>query len=281
MSLILEALKKSEAERRLGQVPGLMTPVQRTAPRRDSRWPLLIALLLAIALAMVAGWWWMQREAAPSAAPDDAQRAEATPAAPTNLPPANDAVVATPPPAPTADPVTSAPAPTMPAELPSDPDFVSRERESRPVAANTPEPIDAAQTAPRAPPQPAAAPAPRPIAQTPRVTPSAPAATVQAVPATSTPLAAAEPAPTPPAAEETLEHLPRLVDLPASERDALPPLKLTMHVYAADAAARFVLIDGQRLGQGERLSPTLTLSEIRRDGAVFESDGRRFLIPRL
>ena len=84
-----------------------------------------------------------------------------------------------------------------------------------------------------------------------------------------------------PAAEETLEHLPRLVDLPPGERDALPPLKLTMHVFAADAAARFVLVDGQRLAQGERLSPTLTLREIRRDGAVFESDGRRFLVPRL
>ena len=34
MSLILEALKKSEAERRLGQAPGLMTPMlrRRTPP---------------------------------------------------------------------------------------------------------------------------------------------------------------------------------------------------------------------------------------------------------
>ena len=278
MSLILEALKKSEAERRLGQVPGLMTPVQRAAPRRDSRMPLLIVLLLAIALAVLAGWWWMQREAAPSAARDDARRAEAPPpAAPTNPPPANEAAIATPAPAATTNPTANAPAPTMPAELPSDPDFVSRERESRPVAANTPEPIDAEQPTPRAPPQAPAAPAPRPAAPTPRATPDATAQT----PATQSPLAAPEAVAAPPAAEETLEHLPRLVDLPASERDALPPLKLTMHVYAADASARFVLIDGQRLGQGERLSPTLTLSEIRRDGAVFESDGRRFLIPRL
>lgn len=278
MSLILEALKKSETERRLGQVPGLMTPVQRTAPRRGSRWPLLVALLLAAALVAAMGWWWMQREVAPSAALDDARRAEAAPATPANPPPANDAVVATPA---AAEPPASAPAPILPAELPSDPDFVSRERESRPVAANTPEPIDPDQPAPRALPQPVAPPAPRPGAQTPRATPTMPAATVQSPASAPASLTAPEATPTPPAAEETLEYLPRLVDLPAGERDALPPLKLTMHVYAADAVARFVVVDGQRMGQGERLSPTLTLTEIRRDGAVFESDGRRFLIPRL
>ena len=272
MSLILEALKKSEAERRLGQVPGLMTPVQRTAPRRESRWPLLAALLLVIALIVVTGWWWMQRGTAPSTARDDARRTEAAPAAITPTP-ANAAVVTTPAPAATANPSTNTIAPTMPAELPSDPDFVSRERESRPVAANTPEPVDASP-APRAPAQAPATPAPRPVAQTPRTTPAIPDVTTQTTPA-------AETTPSQPAAEETLEYLPRLVDLPASDRGALPPLKLTMHVYAADAAARFAVIDGRRMTQGERLSPALTLSEIRRDGAVFEFDGRRFLIPRL
>ena len=58
MSLILEALKKSEAERRLGQAPGLMTPVaiSRTSGLR-SRWLLVTGALLGAA-ALAAGWWW-------------------------------------------------------------------------------------------------------------------------------------------------------------------------------------------------------------------------------
>src|SRR5277367_3711270 len=53
MSLILEALKKSEAKRRLGEAPDLATPFAAAAPRRA----LLPFILAAIVIAAGAGWW--------------------------------------------------------------------------------------------------------------------------------------------------------------------------------------------------------------------------------
>lgn len=269
MSLILEALKKSEAERRLGQVPGLMTPVQRTAPRRRLRLPLLVALLVLLAAAAALGWWWMQ----PQPVADPAPMSPAA-SAPIVAPATNEATADATPTRPPAPRIAAPPAPTLPAELPSDPDFVSTERESRPVPAESPPPSEPPVVAPRVtPPAPA-----RATVQTPEPPSAAPAP--RAAPAT--PPLTHEPARAlPDVPEEPLESLPRLADLSAAERDALPPLKLTMHVYAADPAARFVLIDGKRLSEGERLSRALALAEIRRDGAVLEFDGRRFLIPRL
>jgi general secretion pathway protein B len=74
--------------------------------------------------------------------------------------------------------------------------------------------------------------------------------------------------------------LPTLAELMPAVRGALPVLKLTMHVYSADPAGRFVLIDGKRLVQGDGIGASLTLSEIRRDGAVLDYAGKRFLVPR-
>lgn len=266
MSLILDALKKSEAERRLGQVPGLMTPVQRVTPRRRIAWPamLLSALVLVGAGAAVA-WWWMPPRSARDMTASEVHAPAPTPAAAT----VERAPEAAPAPATPRTATPSAPrapsAPATPTELPSDPDFVSTERESLPIAAQTRPSHDTASPPPRS-------------------KPTAPAATT-AVPAP--PSQASEPvlpvptrvAPAEPDAAQDV--LPRLVDLPAEERQALPPLKLSMHVYTAEAASRFVVIDGQRLTEGARMANGLTLTTIRRDGAVFEFNGRRFLVPRL
>lgn len=60
MSLILDALRKSEAERRRGEAPGLFTalptPVAR-ASRQASPWPWLVALAI-LAFAALAWWFW-------------------------------------------------------------------------------------------------------------------------------------------------------------------------------------------------------------------------------
>lgn len=62
MSYILDALRKSERERRAGQVPGLPSVVTET-PVRQSRWLyLLIGLLLSLNLGGLA-LWWVQRGA--------------------------------------------------------------------------------------------------------------------------------------------------------------------------------------------------------------------------
>ncbi len=281
MSLILEALKKSEAERQLGRAPGLMTPMSAKRGRRGlSPWWGIGALALMIA----AGAAWLVLREAPGKIAEAPPQTAAAPsviaaapgdsgAAPESAAPA---LVDTPPSAPEGPataPIAANPpqqrVPTpSPALLPSDPEFPSVERESLPVS----------PTATAAPPTVAPAPLePREaIAPAETIAPSSPAETAPLPTVDATPA----PTPTPAEPEPDLESLPALGELLPAERDALPALKMTMHVYNAAPDKRFVLIDGHRHREGDRLAPSLTLSEIRRDGAVIDFNGRRFLIRR-
>jgi general secretion pathway protein B len=73
--------------------------------------------------------------------------------------------------------------------------------------------------------------------------------------------------------------LPGLAALSAEERAALPPLKLSMHVWSAEPARRFAIVDGQRVTEGALLGNG-TVVEIRRDGVVVALGDRRVLLPR-
>ena len=103
-----------------------------------------------------------------------------------------------------------------------------------------------------------------------------PAPPARPVPATppAPPAAAVAPAPGPG------PTLPRLGDLPAGERNALPPLKVSMHVYADEPAQRFVIVDGRRHVEGDVVAEGLVVGEIRRDGVVLSLHGRALLLPR-
>ncbi len=89
MSYILEALKKSERERRLGQVPSLPTLELDAPPKRTRRaiWAAALLLLLTVNAGVLVYLWLQGRHADPSAA--------ALAAKPT---PAPQAMQATPPP---------------------------------------------------------------------------------------------------------------------------------------------------------------------------------------
>ena len=66
MSLILEALKKSEARRQLGEAPGLGTPFTVTQRRRSA----LPVIIIGIIAAGVFGWYYLgSGPAAPGAVP--------------------------------------------------------------------------------------------------------------------------------------------------------------------------------------------------------------------
>jgi general secretion pathway protein B len=95
-----------------------------------------------------------------------------------------------------------------------------------------------------------------------------------APPEAAPPVAAA---PTPAPSEPPL---PSLAQLPADERARLPPLKLSMHVYGDDPAQRFVILDGQRLGEGASPAAGVVLEQIRRDGLVLSVNGQRLLLAR-
>jgi len=65
MSFILDALKKSEADRRRGEVPRLQNEPFSPPPRRRPLWPLLLTLALLLNGAVL-GWWLLSREEQPA-----------------------------------------------------------------------------------------------------------------------------------------------------------------------------------------------------------------------
>ena len=154
MSYILDALRRAEADRQRGAVPGLQDQPQPLSapaaapaddPRRTGLWALAGAGLLAAGGA--AAWWWLKL-------PGPAPVAVMTPA-PATAPPAPVTPVA-----PAAAPVPVAPAPAV----------VS----SMPAVAAAPAPASPALVLPPIPPQPAEPPVPAKPA--PRVAVAAPAA---------------------------------------------------------------------------------------------------------
>ena len=69
-------------------------------------------------------------------------------------------------------------------------------------------------------------------------------------------------------------------ELPDAVRSSVPELKFSVLVYAADPADRFVLINGQRLGGGDSVQTGLVVKEIRREGVVFSYRLYQFLVER-
>lgn len=221
MSLILEALRKSEAERRRGLAPDVAmelppVPAARTRASPAWTWPALAAAVLA---AGAAGWWMLRGDRASEPSADVAPAAATSEAGAAPAPPV---VVRRQ--APTPAPATSAPS------------------ASSPATPSTALPASGLGIVPPAAPAAPAAPPPRPA---PASAP-APASMAAAVP-----------------------------DLDAT---GLPPVKLTMHMWDEAPARRFVILDGQRMAEGDR-SGGLSVVEIRRDGVVVERDGQRARVP--
>jgi general secretion pathway protein B len=70
----------------------------------------------------------------------------------------------------------------------------------------------------------------------------------------------------------------RLSDLRSEEREQLPPLKLSMHMWTDAAAQRLVILDGARLGVGDRIG-AVTVTDIVPDGVVLHWNGRALKLP--
>jgi len=69
-------------------------------------------------------------------------------------------------------------------------------------------------------------------------------------------------------------------ELPDSIRADVPEIKFSVLVYAKNADDRFVLINGQRLGEGDSAQAGLVVEEIRRDGVIFSYRLYQFLVER-
>lgn len=253
MSLILEALRKSEAERQVGRLPGLMTP---TAPlrRRRSKAPQML-ITAALLIALVAGAWWLGRQGQPVPMPAQVTAPTAAPAPATNADQA---------PAPAAaGPQRSADAGGAAAAKQAAEPARPAPAQHRP-ATDLPLPGTVASA-------PATAPAP---AVAPATAAPGPAAAVDADHA----MARVEPATTPQAPAVPEPFFPTLEQMPAAQRSGLPTLKLSVHVYADDPAARFAIVDGRRVQEAAELAPGLRVREIRRDGVLLDVAGQPWLL---
>ena len=101
------------------------------------------------------------------------------------------------------------------------------------------------------------------------------------------PLPRTKPSPPPAVVEPTQGRRPippsatqgpvRLSALPATQRKALPPLQLSMHLWNQDPALRFAIIDGQRVVEGDRVGDAV-VAAIRRDGVVLDWNGEQILV---
>ena len=70
----------------------------------------------------------------------------------------------------------------------------------------------------------------------------------------------------------------RLSDLDPDSRKALPPLKLSMHMWNSDPSQRFVILDGNRVGEGDRVGD-MVVATITADGVELDWNGRRLQVP--
>jgi len=66
--------------------------------------------------------------------------------------------------------------------------------------------------------------------------------------------------------------------IPQALRDGWPEFRINVLVYSENPEDRFLLINGQRLVEKEELISGVVLDEIRRDGAVFRYRNYRFLV---
>ena len=220
MSLILEALRKSEAERRRGTVPDLHGEMPTSPVLARSTVPGWVLWMLAAAAVVIASLWalhaWWPRESVATTQVAAPVTASALERARVKLPPVTR--LSPPPVAATPSPTSAKPAPVAVAAPPDKP------------VVSQPAPVALA-------PPPAFAPPPK----------AAPVLPDDTVPVS---------------------------ELSAGERKALPPLRLSMHMWNDDPSRRFVILDGNRLKEGDRDGDAV-IAAITNDGVVLDWNGRR------
>lgn len=250
MSYILEALKKAQAERQLGNAPTIHAPqpVQASTAAGDglagSRKPLLFGIGAGVIVALAGAVLLWHRTPAVQVA--QAPRA---------------AVVATP--APTSAPLAAPPAPAGGA--------------SATLAVRAPEPLPApVPAAPRVADTHAAAPA-SPLTRTAPGPDTRGVTPMAAAPAPVQAQAVAAPA-APASASAPEDSLPSLQQLPESIRAQIPRVSFGGYMYSANPADRLVLVDKGLRREGEEVGPGLVLEKLLPHAAVMNFRGVRYRV---
>jgi general secretion pathway protein B len=252
MSYILDALKKADAERERGSVPGLHSQPMAPAPDDEPDGPqrqavpvMWIAAGAGLCLIGVLSWQLLTR---PAVVPTGAPAVEMA---------ANDV------PAQTNAPVGQPPM-TQQAEAPP---------EATPYPAQAP-----VRQARMQPAEPVSPPAPR-IRQPRSGDGAAPARTPDAQ-ITAQPGRTELPnnsKPAPPASNAG-QRVPTLQELPDDVRREIPQLTIGGAMYSETPASRMLIINSQVFHEGDKPYQGLTLEEIRLKSAVFSYRGYRYLV---
>lgn len=269
MSLIHEALKKAEAQRQLGAIPTLGSPVSMTRRRRAWLAPLLSLLAAVVAAGGV--WLWVSGSVTTHPESRDAEQiaARATPDAEKQVS-AGQPATSTPSTVATNSP--SGPRRTQSLQADAGESFLPKPTQAR--TATTPQ---SRRSHPMSPPTATPRGGNMTSASEHMAPPQAPHAAIP----TPTPLPVAAPPAAPivdPAAHD--DGLPLYWELPYAERKDLPEFRISMHVFAADPADRFVILNGTRQKEGDTLPGDLKLVRIDPDGIVLEHKGKQFRVPR-
>ncbi len=254
MSYILDALRRADAERTRGAVPGLHAqnvPADGEPAARNFSpliWGAGVAgtLLVAVLVVIVFGPWRAQTDARVATGP---------------LAPAPELAPS---------PREAAPATTAPGELPP----------AQPGAIDPgARPVEPPMGRQRMPP-PADVPPPRGLPTAPRVATLEPKAVAPAPPPAAAPAQppvehyGAPPAPAPPPARPAA--IPGINDLPPDVRAQLPRLNVGGAIYSETPSARMVILNGQVFHEGEKPAADTVLEQIRLKSAILNFRGQRY-----
>ncbi|WP_089729389.1 general secretion pathway protein GspB [Candidatus Thiosymbion oneisti] len=276
MSYILEALKKSQHERELGQAPTLVPPNFPSEEKRarPNLW-ILVALILATSAVVIALYSALRggppvatvAQTAQTATRETRDRDPATPKQPATKPLPRQASLRQP------GPVASGPrgsANRFPAHAP-----VAPETTASSVAMGAPAPH-----VPPPPPQrrmhkgPVAAEEP-PMAPTQERDGKIPPDLIADIEAFKREVREGQAGMTEASRVEE-ETAPRDLRLPKAVRNRLPRFVMSAHIYDSEPSRRFVLINGLKTGEGEVSREGIAVERILPDGAVLSFEGHRF-----
>lgn len=247
MSLILDALRKSDVERSKKEAPGIGTPAASGSDQPAVHWRWIVPALLVLNAVFLA--WLLLKPAAPAEPVASASSQVSGGAA---IPPVATAVSTSP--ASAATPATDVASAETRRAVPG------RKAEVRSLIGESERAVD---TGPAVEPVTASVGTPVSATAQPRASVAPPAAN-----------------PTTARAEEASLQLPTMNELLADGRLRLQPMNLDLHVYSDTPSRRFAFIDGQKVVEGERVATGAEVIRITPAGVVMEYQRQRFLMPR-
>lgn len=282
MSFILDALKKSEAERQLGEVPSLQSAGEITAVK-DSRRPWYLALLILLLVFVVAGWFWqkytgneageasiitkVEKSPKPAGSSKPEYRSAAKlPRITKNKTPVGDYT-------PPADVKTFSDG----MDLPDTGKIISITQDmptaGTPGVAQSDDPAVAAasgkdknqQRLDR-------------LKKQRKAEHDEDAALVAAVDRRLAEEKARQTKKNKAAVKKKKANSVRLYELPVSVRSSLPEINISMQVYSTDPESRFAIVNGKRYMESDQIAESVVLDEILRQGIILKFRQYRILI---